>query len=675
MNANTAASRAPEPQPPPPQVNDQSFDLANDELPVFEFEDGARFNPTERKHPGGSPFVSADGKGKKTPWTDEELKAFVGSLWSDAWEARRPEIERLKRNSLYYDGFHYTTGWENRSAAITNRIYSVVEQQVALSTIGVPRPEIVPRGWDDSDKAMRLQSAAEYIEDGSDFDQAIYLGARDKYIYGYNIWLISFDHASGMPFVKNLSVFDHYPDPVARSDDDAYYHIIATSQPTNRLRATFHEVADQIEPDRIASPAYEIAVKPWQEILETGGGYDSPMSPASALIVHKEGETPTQAAEFTFDPGATREHGNATFVIQLLIRDDEMVDVTYTGRWQFPNGTETVSTFKNAEPRCPSGWWLVSYASNGVRLHEPYQIDACYLGLPFVVDRSYQRTDRYESGSDVDHMIPIQREMNRRKALMMRSLELSANPPVIATAGHGMGLDRGTVAGGEMLTINRGSEVKYLNFQGPAQQQFEMLHSSDRDLGMVSGVPDVQRGVGASHAEAAATVRRLDENSMRRMNAKENPAHRARAQLLRKLLYSAGCKLQSALTFKSPAGDLVTVTPEELRSEVYVRYARGSGTPDGRLDLRETALMLFQQGVIDQKDLLDVYQWPNRGAIVKRKQAADAQQAALAAAAPQPGGGGGAAPPGTGQPPTAMGGPETKPDGMPAVAPVGAGGP
>ena len=585
-----------------------------DDLPIFEFDDGTRFIPGHREHPGGSPFEHDNGEA----WDEQNLLGFTSTLWHECFESRRAELERLKLNSHYVDGFQYANAWQNRQNAITNRIYGFVEAQVSLAVMSVPRPEIVPRGWEDADKVERLQLAAEYIEDQADYDHAIYLGARDKFIYGYNVWLISFDPLTGMPFVKPVSVFDYYWDPSARNEDEAWYHVMGFCVNTHRLRATFPKVAADIVSDQIASPSYFVTEHVWQEYLENQSGYAGPMSPDSALAVHREGETPTQSVALTADTSATREYGHTTYILQFLIRDEDLVLVKYSGTWENSDGTRQVGEYQNPEPRCPSGWWVVSMTATNVRLHDPYQLDPCYLGIPLVIDRAQQRTDRYQSTCEVDQAIPIQRGMNRRKALLHRALELSANPPVIATSGHGMQADKGTVAGGEILTINRGSDVKLLEFRGPAANQFEMQSRDSEDMKNVVGVPDVQVGAQEGSTPAAAAIRRLDDNSVRRMNAKENPASRARALLLRKVMYCAGKKLIEPLTFKSSAGAYVSVAGEELCSNFHIRYARGQSTPEGKRDLQERGLMLYDKGVIDEEALLDVYEWPGRKQIAKR---------------------------------------------------------
>lgn len=607
------------------------------DLQAMYYEDGSAFYPDERLHPGGSPFQHGDG----LDWEDHEIIQFAAAHWNVMYEAKRAEIERLKTNSLFVDGFHYADPRENRQNAITNRIYQAVEAQVAAAISEVPRPEIVARGGGtiSADLAERLEYFAEYIEDTDNFDHAVYLGARDKFIYGYNVWLISFDYESGMPFVKNVSVFDWYWDPAARNEDELSICGIGMPVGTHRLRAFYPHVADDILPDRIGSPSWAVTTEPWRGFMETQTPWANPLMPDTALAVHLEGETPTQSISLVQGTGYEREYGHTTFLIQLFIRDEALVDVCYTGTLVGEDGVsaEGQHVYEN-EPRCESGWWTLSITASGVILERPTPVDPCFLGIPVVVDRNQQRTDRYESMAEVDQCIPIQRGLNRRKRLMMRALELAANPPLKATNGGLIASEaqRSSVAAGELIQLRAGADLSYLEYGGPSQQQFEMQSQDATDMEAVAGSPDVQRGVRPSGIEAASAIARLDDNSMRRMQAKEPAAHRARALLLRKLMYCAGKKLQANITFMATNGQPVSVTGEELCSQYHVRFARKSGMAEGKQQLEDKALMLGDKGWIDQAEVLRVFNWQNRDQIVARttmNKIAEIEAAAKASAA------------------------------------------
>lgn len=611
------------------------------ELMAMHFDDGSSFYPEERNHPMTTPFHHEDG----SEWTEQEKIGFIAALWQQMYESKRAEIERLKTNSLFFDGFHYADPRENRQNAITNRVFQLVEAQVAAAIAEVPRPEIVGRGYGmASDLANRLQAFAEFVEDTDNFDHAIMLGARDKFIYGYNVWLISFDYESGLPFVRNISVFDWYWDPAGRNEEEIAFGAIAMPYSTNRLRAFFPEVASEIVPDRIGSPSWAVTTDPWRGFLEMQTPFSDPMLPDSALAIHDEGVQPTERVSIVAGTGHEREWGHTTFLIQLFIRDEALVEVEYRGTLVGEDGVAVPDQCcYEYEPRCESGWWTVSITATGQILEDITPVDTCFLGLPIVVDRNIQRTDRYESMSETDQAIPIQRGLNRRKRLLMRALEHAATPPITATTGSLIGSDaqRSGVAPGEIITIGRGGDLKYLEYNGPSQQQFEMLGQDASDIEAVVGSPDVQRGVRPKGIEAASAIARLDDNSMRRMQAKEPAAHRARATLLRKLLYCAGKKLQPQITFIAANGQSMSVSAEELCGQFHIRYARQSGTAEGKQQLEDRALILGDKGYIDQEEVLNVFNWRNRAAIVQRMTANKLKELEVAAKAAAQGGGAG----------------------------------
>jgi hypothetical protein len=294
-------------------------------------------------------------------------------------------------------------------------------------------------------------------------------------------------------------------------------------------------------------------------------------------------------------------------------------------------------------PRCESGFWLVTMTAAGVLL-DCEKLDPCYMGENFVIDRVAQVTDRFVSLGDVDQAIPIQRGINRRGRVLDNALELSGNPPVLDfQSGIGRQLNGGSVSAGDVLELERGSDARFLTFEGPPQQHFERVSESKQALQEVTGINSAMEGESPGANAPAAAIRRLDTNSQRRLRGGENPAHRARAKLLRKLMYMAGKKLQPEIFFRATDGDDSAVKSEELTMGYDIQYAEGSGTVEGRADLEDKALALYQQQIIDEQSVLEIMRWPNRNEIVARMVQRKMQEAAMAAAAqssaPRPGGG------------------------------------
>jgi hypothetical protein len=609
-------------------------------LPIFQFPDGSKFLPSYQIPITETPW---DG------WEEEDLRAWVTQSWASALDARRPEIARLKLNSTYYDGFHYSSAWLNRIMPIENRIYEMVEALVANTIAVKPRPEIQPLRTMDASRITDLSEFATWYMDQSEWDHAEELSARDKKIYGYSIRIITFDYATGMAYPKPYSVFDYYPDPSGTRDDERSFWFLAGPKNTNRLRAQYPEQAENILPDNFASPAYAAVDRNWYGFLETNAEYDHPAMADGALAVHREGDTPEGTTTLVISPADRRDHGTTTFTLQMVVRDDAMVDATYWGTKQLPDGTQVPGvkyTVKGFSRRCASGFWLITMTSNGTFCHKPKHLDECYLGLPWVVDAEEERTDAAWSRTPIDHGIPIQRSLNVTNEQLDRGLELGANPPLKTTDPKlDQQLQNGPVAGGDTLLLQQGRDAEWLSFTGPDTKQFERVVERRGAMRDIVGVQGAMEGSRPPGIEAAAALRHLDNAAMRRVKAKENPASRARGLLLRKCIYATGKKLQPEVVFVATNGESKAISSDALTDLFRVRFAEGTGTVEGRMDRQDQAFALYDREAIDEQALLEEVQWPNSQEIanrmVMRKMEEKIMMAASAAANAPPGGGGG----------------------------------
>jgi hypothetical protein len=602
------------------------------QAPSVTFEDGSQFigrhmvgDPPAGEFPITPFFVREGGDGvepaRYRPWNEAEFRNFVLKCWRDAYEWKRSETARLVRNSCYYDGSHFDQAWLNQSVAIENHVYRVIEVQVSNTVAGKPRPEIVPSRAYSDDTADRLEEFAQWVENGSSYDHAIVLGARDKRIYGWNVWICTMDYETGMPVVRNGSVFEFYWDPAGRNEDECGFFIFAGPRPTWQLRAAFPEQAGQIMPDKIGSPADDAILRPWEDfLLGAMEGTDRPGIAGSGPSVHNEGEQAEDASSFGPDYSNARSWGETTFLYELIVRDAGLKPCRWLGAKTWPDGrVEPSAVYDTTVPRSESGLWVIRMTSQGVILGDPEPVDPCWMGLPFVIDRAKQRTDRFHSMSDSDHVIPIQRGINRRTQSLDTALELSAEPPVLdMQANLNRQLNGGPVRQGETLEIPRGSDVKYLEFRGPDSQQFARLAEAKNAIREIAGIHAALEGQSTGANAPAALARHLDQTAQRRLVGDENAAHRARAQLLRKIMYAAGKKLQPEILFRASDGQMMAVKSEELTGSYTIAFAEGSGNIESRRELKDEALALFEARAIDEQSVLEVFRWPKRMQVTQR---------------------------------------------------------
>lgn len=628
---------------------------SDEALPIFKFSDGRSFVASQKLPPPvgvpDSPFWKKVGD-EWVKWDEADFMAWFTPLWHEAYEFKRPETARLQRNAYYRDGFHYEHAWINQTTAIENHVWRVIETQVANTVANRPRPEVRPTGPMSGQIAQKIERYARVIEEGANYDHAVNLGARDKRTFGWNVWLMTFDYATGMPALKPYSVFDFYWDPAGRDEDECQYFIFARPIPTRILRATYPDYEEKILPDTHASPADEACVKSWNEFLDHYvSGYSPPLISEGAYAVHNEGDNVTEGTTLVADTGYSKQHGMTTFTFQILFRDHGLMPCPYLGTMTYPEGHPDHPVggdvpgmkYEDTTPRCPSGLWMVTLTAGGCVLCVE-QLDECYMGLNFVIDRAAQVTDRFVSMCDTDQAIPIQRGINRRGRVLDNSLEVSGNPPVLDfQSGIQRQLNSGTVNAGDVLEAQRGSEVRFMEFAGPSQQHFERMSESKQAIQEVTGTHSALEGESVGANSAAANTRTLASNSMRRLQGGENPAHRARALALRKLLYMAGKKLQPEIMFRATDGEPETISSEELLMGFNIGYAQGTGSIEAKQDLKDEALALYDRGAIDELSLLDTVEWPDyievAARVQQQKMMRAAQQAAATAGSNPPGGG------------------------------------
>lgn len=603
-------------------------------LPIFQFQNGSKFIPTYLEPSAATPFDA---------FSVDDLRQFVLERWSISYEAKRPENARLLRNWRAYDGARDAGMWSESGPCTENRIYEMSETMSANALIAKPRPEIAPRRSMSSDDRQSLGEFSKWYMDTSQWDHAKELATRDKTNGGWGIRIISIDYATGMPYPKPFSAFDYYPDPSGKRDDDRSFWFLGMPMNTDRLRMQHPGVPPElIQPDNIASPSYGVE-RVWQRFLEGFTDVDHPMIADSALAVHREDETPGSRVVLSAAPGDRRQHGSTTFVLQMVVRDEGLVDGCYWGTYQRADGVQVPGqkyTAKNYVPRSESGFWIVSMTSNGTFLYGKYatgddgqtpqtaascirELDEGYLGLPWVVDMQEQRTDTTWSRSPIDHAVPIQDDLDEANRTLDDNLQLSANPPLVTSDTNlDARLQQSPLAGGDTVLVSQQhiGGTKYLEFPTPASQHFARLADKRAAMRDIVGVQGALEGAKTPGVEAAAAFRHLDEAAQRRLRSKEGAALRGDALLLRKCINLAGKKLQPEITFMATSGAPMKVTSDACASQFDITFAQGSSTVEGQLDREDKVLTMFESGLIDEYSALEELQWPNADEMAARMQ-------------------------------------------------------
>ena len=596
---------------------------------VFNLPDGSLFEASERHIPETPPF-GAFGGGDEG---QGRLKAWVGEKWNTLFQLKRGEQERLKTCELYYAGFHFVDPWENRNNPVTNYCFSTVETIWPILTQARPRPEPVPRRFMDADKVSRLRDFAVYKMDSTGFDRLFRITTRDLLKYGWCCPMIGWDD-QGRSIPKYLSPFDFYYDQAA---DESELECFAIARPVSvrRLRSAFPAVADQIQPDNIASPSYQVLVQPYLDAAGVLGGIGGPQFIGTMPSASMEGGAPaTTSGEYGIDTGSFQVFGQTAFLIQLFVRDYTTMSDKYNGMRYIDHQTGTLEiphSLIQQEPCCPSGWRMIPMTAGGVLLDLPRPVDPILGGIPVVIGRDYEIGGRFPGRGELDDIIPMQRGVNRSDALIDRALELSANPPVVTSTDSRLSVDKSSVEGGEILRIARGAAVTFLQPQGVAESHFVRRAARRQDIQIVAGTPDSLQGQRPVGVEAASAIRQLTESGASRARAKGAGMLEYAALLLQKMIHVDIRKSREVIYFKGSDGSDMQLDPADYAADDFeIRWAQQSGDAQGEQDRIDLDKELLQLGVIDGQQLLEDLDYPNRAQILQRIAVRQMQAAQLA---------------------------------------------
>lgn len=583
-------------------------------------------------------------------YSEDQLRAYLIELWDRAYRAKEPENDRLKTCERYFIGEHYRTPEANRQNTVTNLCRRTVEGVVSDLTARKPRPEVMPSTSISYRTAQDMQEFYTWLMNATAFDDAFVDGVRNESKFGWSVTHTIIDPATGICWPVVGDNFDVYPDPAAKHERDLQYLIIAMPVAVRQLKAMFPGIADLIYADRLASPGYDVYVRPYFEALgvSTNYNYVGASLPARHLTTEAQPLAETSTV-LTPGPDAQTEFDSDTaFLLQFFIRDYSVQPVTYLGEVVEDDPTEPGTfmrtpenrTFK--EPCCPSGWRYIPMLASGVFPHHGAPLDECFLGLPMVFGRAQRHSSRFFCTGDLDDIIPVNRAYNRRDNLLSRSLEFEAVPVWKAEKDSGVDPNKTTIEPGDGLLYNRGANgPEWMQFKGVASQQFEMLANNAHMIEVISRRPEVQYGNKPSGVETGVAIQALQQAAAQQFTARENPMLRKMSELLKKLAYATGKKAKRPIIFKGTHGRMIALDPENLLLDHDVQFTWGSGTIPNRREEEERVMELFAMGLMDEQSALERLDVKGREEILMRlTQKQMAMMAAQANAAPAEGGGG-----------------------------------
>mgnify|MGYP000975489186 CR=1 FL=1 len=222
--------------------------------------------------------------------------------------------------------------------------------------------------------------------------------------------------------------------------------------------------------------------------------------------------------------------------------------------------------------------------------------DVAWGGENIVIGHDYEHEDRYFGFGELDHVLSKIRAINRQYHLLDEASQYELLPIIIRDQDSATDFHRGNFAPGDTVVKKKGSEVKILDINGIGPHQFAMLERRVADVDVVSGVHDVQQGQRPAGIEAAAAIRSLMSQALKRTSAKVPQVLDEMATIVTKQLRYMSRKLDGTLMAMARDGEELPISPGEFEYQFDLTFDIASATAAGKMLATEEVFALFDRG-------------------------------------------------------------------------------
>jgi len=493
-----------------------------------------------------------------------------------------------------------------------NYCFSTIETIVPIMTDNRPRLYVVPQERTDEQAARLADAVLEWLwSNVLHMDIKLPQIIRSALIWGTSFLKVYWDSYKNEIGISVLDPHEIFVDPEAIDFDEARYVIHAVIRDIAYIRRAYPEHGYEVQPDTNYSSLRD------EERLETTGDWKADI-------------------------------GKKALVLECWLREpDELEEYVE----ETPEGPVT-----KKQPKYPQG--RVITVANNIVLRD---IPNPYEDFPFIKFEDYQVPNRFWGQGEIEQIVLLQQEINKRKAQIMKNADLIANPPLIVPRDSGVDADNLTNEPGMILEPNTmESRPIWMDAKELPSFVFNLLERSKFELDSITGVHDVTQGRRPTGITAGVAIAELQEAAQTRI--------RLKVRIMEAALCRAGFKIlqrvkdnYDELHYLRIIGEdgrpqIVEFTGKDINFDFKIQVEAGSSMPVNRYTRFQQALLLYNAKAIDAQALLEAANWPDREKVLARMQVPPIQIA--------PSAGPGVSQPAMGMPPeTAM----VSPTGIPIM--------
>lgn len=576
------------------------------------------------------------------------------------------EFKKLKQHRSRYDRWwmHYYKmfrgdHWHNirmprwRQKEIINMIWQTIQSNMPLQTDARPKPTFIPEEPNDKEFASVLNDVLESDWERNNWLLPLSEMILDGYLYGTSLGCVKYnrdaDFGLGSVEYQSEDVFYHYPDNEAREVNDSKSKIWIEAEPvdTDTLKREYPEWSDKIKADIT----------------------DSIRSTKTALNDFRQRTTNSDLnmPDFSYSDGSFKDMPK-TMKITAYMKPDETEEI------------ETDDVDDEGQPISkvivkkvyPKGRKLV--IANGILLEESDLSDSCGR-FPFVKYVNYILPREFYGASEVEQLESPQRAFNKILNASLEILNLMGNPVWVIDSASGVDPDQLVNRTGLVVEKEPGSEVRREAGVQLSPTALSLIDRLETWFNNVSGTQDVSRGQTPGSVTAASAIEQLMDASRTRIKQKQRNLdammrdfgqhyvdlvlkYYTKSRIFRVTNNQDKTKyFKFRVEKRDDPDDLdqfgvprektyamikeyvedsegnIIMSPEEkeylISGRFDVRVNTGSSLPFAVADKERKAFELYDRGIIDEKEVLEQIDYPNREAVLQRLEERKAEAAAM----------------------------------------------
>jgi len=548
--------------------------------------------------------------------------------------------EKYDKNWLHYYKMFRGDQWDgvkmpsHRQKEVINLIWQTIQSSLPLQTDVRPKITFIPEDPTDQEFAEVLNHMSEHDWDTYDWLARVTEVILDGYIYGQGFSSLHYDptvDGVGAAVYKSEDPFYLYPDPDAEqiNDDMGEFFIKAEPVSTEKLRKSFPEFGDEIKSDV-------------RDVLK---------SSKTSLNDYKVRTVPTDRdmPDVSFFGGDEDTDSDKTLMITAYLKpqdtEDELED---TGDISEDGKPQTKVVEKKLYPR---GRRVV--IANGILLWEG-ELPYAHGKFPFSKYLNYILPREFYGVSEVEQLESPQRTFNKLVNASLEILNLMGNPIWVVSTDSGIDPENLVNRTGLVVEKEPGSEARREMGAQISPSALQMIDRMEQWFNNLAGTQDVSRGQTPGSVTAASAIEQLQDAARTRIKQKQRnldsyirDVGKQYAPLILEK-YSAPRVVRitndkgdaeyfkihmdpgktpesylASITHYRPneAGTLVEVNQiKELlvKGKFDVKVNTGSSLPFAVADKENKILALFDRGIVDEKEVLDALEYPNRDEVLQR---------------------------------------------------------